>query len=737
MDDLNRFDVLKSEVQPTQISDDDNLNLSAEKLVELGKFLNDRFEKMRGYHERAQWESEKAESLKAYYLEPPDKPIPYSGAANLRCIFTRIAADSLHSNHMYSIFGQGNMAKVKPHYLSQDYKHKADKAADYLSYQLAYESDFFSILDDADLKDKKFGMAYLEPHYERQIKYETVKYQEDQEVPVLDDQGNSTGETKKVKRNRTKKEKKVVFDGIKIESISPECIYKSPFIVNFEDAITKDVIFKYSKKTMEEVKQLAEEGEDGESFYIPSQVENLRGLMINKIMDDTSALEQARKQYDGFSLGWYLDQQIVEVVQAYLWYDIDGDKKKEEISVVFEAKTGVVIRVALTPCRIIEIKTRPIDGRGPGESIYKAIRPLCDEWEAIHNARVNAGAWENAVIGFYRAGGRFNPEAVQIVPGHFYPVDDPKEVQFAPTPQVRQSYFQEEGLLLQYVERILGITDNIQGLPASGEQTATESIAMNQRASIRLSNPLNRLVVALEKLLNHMWDLNRLCAPETKEFYVVGIGNGVPLFKTMNREDFSVQTKFKLEIQNIFDQQMLQQTWLMAFKMFRQDPIVMMNPAVSYELFKNTIAGMGINLTIPKPPQAMALSPVEVIELIEDGKDYNPMPGADFDEHLERYKEFMETEEYEDWDFQKKQKLALMIKKFQMLKGAIEKFQLNKSGLFDPGPNLQGQSPLPGMTMTKNPSQTFNTLRAGESGPSMQQQPQNGMRGSMMGGANQ
>jgi len=734
MADLSRYELLKSEVEPREVNDQDNLSLSAEKLRTLGQELNQRYEKMKQYSEREQWEAEKAEALKAYYLEAPDKPVPYAGAANLRCIFTRIAADSLHANHMYSIFGQGNMAKVKPHYLTEDFKSKADKAAAYLSYQLAYEADFYSVLDDADLKDKKFGTAYLEPRYERQIKWETVKYQTEEEVPELDKDGNPTGQVKKIKRNKTKKEKKVVFDGIKIESISPEFIYKSPFIVNFEDAIEKDVVFKYKKTTMEEVKQLAEETESGDSYFIKSQVEELRGLMVSKLMDDTSALEQARKQYDGFTIGWYLDQQLVELVQAYLWKDIDDDGKREEITVVFEAKTGVVVRVALTPCRIVEIKTRPIDGRGPGESLHKAIRPLCDEWEAIHNARVNAGAWENTVFGFYRAGGRFNPEAVTIVPGHFYPVDDPREVSFAPTPPVRQSYFQEEGLLLQYVERILGITDNIQGLPAAGEQTATESISMNQKASIRISNPLNRLVLSLEKLLNHMWDLNCQCAPENKEFYVVGIGKGVPLFKTMKREDFATQTKFKLEIQNVFDQQQMQQTWLMAFKMFRQDPIIAMNPASAYELFKNTVQGMGINLTIPKPPQADALSPSEVLEMIEAGRDYNPMPGVDADEHLQRYEEFMQTEEYDEWDLDKKTHLKLMIQKFQHLKKALEKFQLNKSGIFEPGPNLQGQAPLPGMTMSQNPSNTMNTLRASETGPSMAAQPQNGVMGSMMGG---
>src|SRR5581483_3476231 len=101
MNDLNKYEILKSEVEPKQFDDDDNLNLSDEKLRELGLDLSQRFEKMRGYHERAQWEAEKAEALKAYYLEEPDKPIPYEGAANLRCIFTRIAADSLHANHMY------------------------------------------------------------------------------------------------------------------------------------------------------------------------------------------------------------------------------------------------------------------------------------------------------------------------------------------------------------------------------------------------------------------------------------------------------------------------------------------------------------------------------------------------------------------------------------------------------------------------------------------------------------
>jgi hypothetical protein len=202
----------------------------------------------------------------------------------------------------------------------------------------------------------------------------------------------------------------------------------------------------------------------------------------------------------------------------------------------------------------------------------------------------------------------------------------------------------------------------------------------------------------------------------------------VPLFYKMTRSDFSVQLKFKFNIATIHDQQLLRDTWLMAFKMFREDPLIMSHPAATYELFKNTLRGMGITLDIPKPPQADAVSPSEEHEMIERGLQVEPIPGEDYDYHLKQHKAWTETDKFKDWPVEKQMELMAHIDMTKILKQTLEAANLNKSGVFEGMPTGEGMQPqMPGMTATKNPSQMFNTMRAGETGKSMTQNTRNGM----------
>src|SRR5260221_14354874 len=113
-------------------------------------------------------------------------------------------------------------------------------------------------------------------------------------------------------------------------------------------------------------------------------------------------------------------------------------------------------------------------------------------------------------------------------------------------------------------------------------------------AGSRLSNSINRLGMALEELVGHIWDLNKLCAPKVKEFKVAGVGNGIPIFDKMASTDYDTQVAFKLNMATLSDIQLLRDTAMLNYRTFIKNPIVTANPAVFYQLSQQTMDILGV-----------------------------------------------------------------------------------------------------------------------------------------------
>ncbi len=651
-------------------------------------------------------------------MVPRSRDLPFVGAANLPCPLARIGVDSFHANVMSSLFANGTEMQVKPLIIQKEYSRKAEKAAQYMNYVMNFEANTYETLDDADKKAEMFGIGYMEPRYVKEEKWETDLVTEVKTVPVVDQMGNVTIQEKKSKK-RVKK-KVTTFDGILIDSIPVESMYFSPFFRTLEDAYKSDVVFKLCSLPYRVLKERSKSSGESEAIYKRSQVDKIAAYQFTKNRKDDSQLTQARQEYDGFYYDLVPLEAMVDLAEASLWYDVDGDEIKESVKVTFDTETGTVVRVILTPFRIVELVPRPIDERAIGEGIPKICVPLADEWENFHNTRSNAGQWEHSFFGFYRAGGRFNPQTITIRPNHFYPVDDPREISFPQTQRVSSSYFQEEQMILNYFERIFALSENIQGVASRRSTTATENMNLNQRSSIRFMNPFNRIVTQVNKLLNHIWDLSRECAPEEKEFYVVGV-DGNPIFDKMTKDDYSARFQFEIKVQSVFDAQQIRDTWLLAYRLFLVNPYFQQHPELLWDLTQKTADQLNLDIDIPKPDQAKVHSAFEALDMIRNGEMIEPEVGIDYDHHLKVFMNMFGSPEIKEWDDPAIKNLILYIDKLKILKSTLEAANLNKSGVFPPGMGEQ-----PGLTVSRNPGQRMNTTRVGESGKSMMQNNRNG-----------
>lgn len=688
--------------------------ISADKLMDLGKKAKARLDELKAIRTTSKYDEERQKDFDSYHMVPPRKPLPYSGYPNMACPLPRIGVDTFHANVMFTFGGQEGQFNVMPDFISSQQMDVARRAAQYMTYVLNYEADLYTALDKADMDANKYENGFLKARYVVQEEYVTRTVESETFTTQTDPTTHQV--TRKVKKTKKKERvKEIIFDGVKVERINPANIYASPFFETVQDAVNKDYLFEvenYNVRFLEE-NTIAPKGE--ESYFNKAAVDQIKNSRRNTI---TSRLERNKQEYDGYQVDMEVSLSPVELAEAHFRTDIDGDGLAEKVALVFDTETGIPVRISFAKCRIVKITPRPIDGRWDGESVRKVASTLVVEWEAMHNQRVAKGQWSNLPFFFYKSGGRFNPQAITLMPGKGYPLDSPGDVNFPQIPPPDPSYFNEEQLIMNYFDRVLALGDVIQGLQGKADASATNTIQSTQRAGIRLATPINRIGNSLSELVGHIWDLNKLCAPEIKEFKVAGVGDGTPIFHKMARTDYNTQVAFKLHMATLQDVQMLRDSAMLNYRTFITNPMITANPASFYSLTQQTMDTLGVKVKIPMPDQAKAKSPFEIIDLIEDGEHPDPTVGIDPDEHLAAVKAFIESEDFQEWSTEQKMALFLYYDKVQILKQTLQSANLNQSGVFQGMNGVQqapGQPVPPTMTASRNPSQAMNRMRVSNS----------------------
>jgi hypothetical protein len=624
---------------------------------------------------------------------------------------------------MFTFGGQQGIFRVLPDFLSKSHMDVAERTAQYMTYVLNYEAGMYDALDKADIDANKYDKGFIKAIYVKKEAWEDRVVHTEETVPEIDE---LTGEVtpKVIKKKKKERVKKTLFDGVKFVRIHPESVFASPFIETVEEAIDQDYLFEVSNYNFRRIEELSK----GEfPFFKASRVKALKDI---KSEETITEFERSKQEFDGYDVERKVELLPIELAEAHFRYDVNGDGLSEKVALVFETTTGQVLRATYAECRIVKLCPRPIDGRWDGESIRRATQPLLTEWEAIHNARVAKGQWANLPFGFYKAGGRFNPQTLTIQPGKFYPIEGNEAPVFPQMPNVDLSYFNEEKMIMEYFDRVLALGDVVQGI--ADKSTATATIHSQQRAGIRLSNPINRVAAALQRLVQHAWELSKQCAPEVKEFKIVGMGDGVPVFSKITNADYDAQVSFKLNMATMYDVQMLRDTALLNYNTFIQNPLVMNHPGVFYQFTQETLQAVGMKLNLPKPEQAKVRSPWAEHDLIRDGQEVEPTIGEDTDEHMQAHMAFMRSDEFKNWPSDAQTRLQLHYDKTQILKDTLQAANLNQSGMFEGMPG-GAESAAPGMTANKNPTQEFNTMRVNESPKSQRTNVENGAKGGQNG----
>jgi len=173
----------------------------------------------------------------------------------------------------------------------------------------------------------------------------------------------------------------------------------------------------------------------------------------------TSAEDKKAKEEGSNRFDVNLNSAPVRLIECYTKWFIDGKITESVFIVDYKSRTYMSGKplTAVSPTgrrpivvgQFIRRTNRPY-----GIGLPEIMRGLAKELDAIHNQRIDAGSIAVAPFFFYRAASSFKPDKVTIGPGVGVPVDDIKDVLFAQFPSNFMTSYQEERIIIEYMEKL-------------------------------------------------------------------------------------------------------------------------------------------------------------------------------------------------------------------------------------------------------------------------------------------
>ena len=142
---------------------------------------------------------------------------------------------------------------------------------------------------------------------------------------------------------------------------------------------------------------------------------------------------------------------------------------------------------------LVEMSFQQVGNQWYAMGVCELIYNLSDELDSIHNMRMDVGMATNLPFYFAKASSAVKPSEIKLAPLKIIPVDDPRDIVPGSHQNVTTFYSNEEQLLLQIIERVMGIADLFLGLsPTSGASSrhATGWMGQKQEAEARLASVL-------------------------------------------------------------------------------------------------------------------------------------------------------------------------------------------------------------------------------------------------------
>lgn len=345
-----------------------------------------------------------------------------------------------------------------------------------------------------------------------------------------------------------------------------------------------------------------------------------------------------------------------EIIEDYRRYDIDEDGLEEEVifwtcphapdEILGWDYLDNVYAHGRRPFRVGRF--HPVPFRFYPLSFSEVVKGIQDEINAIHNQKVDYATIQNLPFGFKRASSTLPPIQQRIKPGEFIDVDNPQQDILIPKWQGSPAWGQqEEATLMQYFERLAGLSDLTLGRQPNrvgATRTAKGTQTLLSEAGLRFKIVMQAFQRFWVGIFEDILALDQEYLPPELEFRVTGKRPSV------------IRLKDRTEIRGNYDLRLATTSDSMNREQMRQDSQMIMQALMNPGLIQIGIVGKkGIRRVVQdvlkaygKDPDfyleddAPVLSPQEELMRFVVGTYVSPVAGENIQRHLQEHQMAMQ-----------------------------------------------------------------------------------------------
>lgn len=581
------------------------------------------------------WIPERNEDVKNYFGVTAPAEWPFKGASRIKSQFQRIVVDVFAGNVIKSIYLPEK--RIKAAATNSQSLENAKYVEDLHNFLADMEYDLHTVLDRALPTALIESFVVLHPVYEYKtnevivsvrrmvpadvdadsltydLDTDTVTTLDGQPVPSMDlsknylDKDADLSSLQEVQFDVTKEE--CIKDGISVKTINGYRFYMSvsaPGETPYEKIQNAPFVIHECIYSIREFEQYRDSGyfEDVDphldNVYDPQrQLITYTKLKQAGFVKDMAQAETPYISVLKWSGKWKINGKWREVV---VWKDKNG---------------GAILRVEPNIFGIrpyFPVIPFPIDDTPYGESLCKIIRPLVKELDLLLRTITNIALMKSAPPKFFDPSSGFNPSTIgQFGPNSWIPAREPaRNVLVPPSPEDPNVALQMVQLLINFIERITGITEVIQGQVSNrANTTATEVQHALVRSGVRFDQVYERIKDQLKPMFPYIHKLCLRYMPTLKEIQLMGAAsqNGTRL-TAIHKGQLEGQFNFELAGNSIVTEQNELQNALALYNTLGQHPYLSYKPESIYYVLFNIVKRLNplaMDQILPTPDEVKTL----------------------------------------------------------------------------------------------------------------------------------
>lgn len=655
---------------------------------ELGNLVYDMW--MEDNRDRSQWLAELPKWLDAYQGRPQKKDLPWEDASNLFVPMTATAVDAIHPRLMAALFKPTPVASFRAQEPSDIELAKKNEV--FLDYVAREECGLFPLADRFLLNTLIYGIQVVKASYEIETKQQRVKHEfpidtdpiqaieailegekayADAIKRLTDEEYEVVMKGRKVKLDVEKSEdylciyterEEIISDQVVVDLINPEdisfdsdCPYnlqKADHIIERYfltlDQLKRKVKNKLFDASKEELKRI----EEGQTSDISSD-------------DETISIKEFRENITGARETWKesAPYEKVELLDAYIQYDIDDDGYDEDIIVTIPVEhPDIILRIH----RLEEVYAHgkrpftlfyfnPISKTVWAQGLPQMVEALQTEINIIHNQRNDAGQLNNTPYGWYVPSAGMPKERIPLVPGFMNPVGDVNQVKLHQPGQFHVWPFQEEQLLYTLFERRTKVSDLTLGRAGENQgasRTATGVNALNAQQATGFDIVIRRIQEGWKSLLQQILALYREYMPDDKFVRITG-KYGDPDY-IINRSDLTSKMDMVFTGNSLNTDREIERNTTTFLAQSVMSPaslgfglqLQIFDPASVAEWYRHLFEVFDVPnieriIKIPKMPKTY--SPEEIMNRLMAGEKIRPKQGEEHDEVIQIIQGYLQS----------------------------------------------------------------------------------------------